>query len=183
MNKTDLINSLIEAHGFQSYLEIGLGDGENFANVKCDYKFGVDPNVNFNIEVFWVTSDEFFNNNPNKFDLIFIDGLHEAHQVEKDIVNAWNCLNKGGIILIHDIKPENEEMTLIPRETKQWTGNVYHAWYGFLNKYPKIKTQYIDIPFGMGLIHKSKHKLELGFVDTQITFGQYQTIEGWKPKN
>ena len=30
---------------------------------------------------FHLTSDEFFANNEKKFDLIFIDGLHEAHQV------------------------------------------------------------------------------------------------------
>jgi hypothetical protein len=72
---------------------------------------------------------------------------------------------------------------LIPRQTKQWTGDVYRTWNGFLNTYPKIKTEYFDLEFGMGLIYKSKHTVKPGFVDTKITFDTYQQIEGWKPRN
>lgn len=48
------------------------------------------------------TSDEFFTNNREKYDVIYIDGWHEAPQVYKDICNSWNCLNIGGIIICDD---------------------------------------------------------------------------------
>ena len=48
------------------------------------------------------TSDEFFINNNEKFDLIYIDGWHQAPQVYKDINNAWNFLNINGIIICDD---------------------------------------------------------------------------------
>ena len=48
------------------------------------------------------TSDIFFKDNNEKFDIIYIDGWHEAPQVYKDICNSWNCLNKDGIIICDD---------------------------------------------------------------------------------
>ena len=48
------------------------------------------------------TSDEFFLHNKEKYDVIYIDGWHEASQVYKDINNSWNCLNENGIIICDD---------------------------------------------------------------------------------
>ena len=48
------------------------------------------------------TSDEYFTNNNEKFDLIYIDGWHEAPQVYKDINNSWDRLNLNGIIICDD---------------------------------------------------------------------------------
>ncbi len=48
------------------------------------------------------TSDEFFEKNNKKFDIIYIDGWHEAPQVYKDINNSWNSLNTNGIIICDD---------------------------------------------------------------------------------
>ena len=48
------------------------------------------------------TSDEYFTNNNEKFDIIYIDGWHEAPQVYEDINNSWNRLNLNGIIICDD---------------------------------------------------------------------------------
>jgi hypothetical protein len=173
MDRTKYINQLIEENDYKAYLEIGLGDGTNFRNVVCLNKYGVDPNAQFDLEKFQGTSDEFFANKPNNFDLIFIDGFHHADQVERDIINSWNCLNPKGMILIHDIWPKNEEMTLIPRQTKQWTGDVYKVWHGFKQAYPKIKTEEIEEEWGIGVIYKSRHKIKEGFI-SDITFEEYE---------
>ena len=52
-----------------------------------------------------MTSDEFFSQNKETFDLIFIDGLHIHEQVLKDIDNSLNVLNENGVILLHDCLP------------------------------------------------------------------------------
>ena len=182
MTRTETINRLIQENGYQSYLEIGLGDGRNFRNVKCEFKIGVDPAFETKSPIYSVTSDDFFKDcedHFDKFDLIFIDGLHHAEQVQKDIVNAWNCLNKGGAILIHDIKPHDEAMTIVPRAQKIWTGDVFRAWHGFKETYPKINTEYIDETYGLGLIWKSRHKVELGFV-SDITAKEYIENQAWR---
>jgi hypothetical protein len=191
-SRIETINELIKERGFTSYLEIGLGNGANFNAVKIDlnYKIGVDPKMPNGINS-GITKDQesdvFFEwykkecdeDNSAKIDLIFIDGLHHSDQVERDIVNAWNCLNKGGMILIHDVKPPSLEATIVPRKQDQWTGDVFKAWHGFKEKYPKIKTGYIDEVYGLGVIEKSRHKVELGFV-LDIKFDFYMKIEGWK---
>jgi predicted O-methyltransferase YrrM len=183
MTRTQIINKFIQENGFTSYLEIGIGDGSNFNGVYLLDKIGVDPTVPMLIKTGMTKeqdSDDFFewyikecNEFPeHKIDLIFIDGLHHADQVERDIINSWNCLTPKGVILIHDIKPHNEEMTLVPRQTKQWTGDIFRTWLGFLQKYPKIKTDFIDEEFGIGVIYKSRHKVTSGFI-SDITFADY----------
>ena len=53
------------------------------------------------------TSDEFFNQNNEKFDVIFIDGLHHYDQCQADAINSLKCLNKNGFIFFHDFIPRN----------------------------------------------------------------------------
>ena len=48
-----------------------------------------------------MTSDKFFKDNE-KFDIIFIDGLHTFEQTIKDIDNSIKFLRDKGVILIHD---------------------------------------------------------------------------------
>ena len=48
------------------------------------------------------TSDEYFLNNNERFDVIYIDGWHEAPQVYKDLNNSWNRLNNNGLIICDD---------------------------------------------------------------------------------
>lgn len=48
------------------------------------------------------TSDSFFLNNTEKFDLIYIDGSHFGDDVYKDAINAFDSLNKKGFIIFDD---------------------------------------------------------------------------------
>src|SRR5690606_9283428 len=114
---------------YQSYLEIGLGDGQNFESILCLFKSGVDPAIPYlhtlrNSSFYNMESDLFFLNIHKQYDLIFIDGLHHAEQVEKDIVNGWCSLNVNGVLLLHDCSPFTEEMQVFPRKQLEWTGNV-----------------------------------------------------------
>lgn len=190
MKRTEIINQIIKEKRYASYLEIGLGDGANFKGVICESKIGVDPDVNVvkfshfrtNGQLANVDSDQFFTKSDLKFDLIFIDGLHHSDQVERDIINSWNCLNPNGTILIHDIKPLDEKSQRVPREQVAWTGDVWRAWYGLKNQYSKLKLSYIDERVGLGVIEKSRHKIEVGFVDTQTSYQEYNEVKGWNVK-
>jgi hypothetical protein len=170
INKTKIIQELIDQNGYKSYLEIGLGNLVNFESLQVEYKVGVDPLHNSD-------SDSFFSENKASYDLIFIDGLHHADQVEKDVVNAWNCLNTKGQILIHDIKPPTFDSQVVPRKQKVWTGDVWRAWYGLQKT--KLKLGYLNEDFGLGVIYKTKHKLEAGFVDYQAEWKEYHNKKGW----
>ena len=49
-----------------------------------------------------VNSRDYFVDDNDSYDLIFVDGDHA--RVQKDLV-YWNSLNKGGLILFHDYCP------------------------------------------------------------------------------
>ena len=179
--RIDIINGLIDENGYKSYLEIGLGDGTHFNAVKAEQKIGVDPAYPNEGNIYGAESDTFFVANTQSFDLIFIDGLHHSRQVERDIVNSWKCLNKGGTILIHDIKPKNYEEQVVPMgDYPTWTGDVWRAWNGLKKKYGTLNLDYIEEENGLGVIYKSRHKIELGFVDMISTWEEYDQAKGWK---
>lgn len=174
------INELLAGLESTKYLEIGYGVGINFNMIQSEYKVSIDPDVKLeinssNVNVIAITSDEFFKSNEDKFDLIFIDGDHESSQVEKDIINAWNSLEKGGIIVMHDINPPTKAHQEIPRKQLSWTGDVWRSFVGFKNEYPKIKTAYLEDKYGLGVIYKSGHKIKKGFTDYTTTFEEFNT--------
>ena len=43
MTRTEIIQILINKIQAKKYLEIGMGPGLNFADIKCEYKVCVDP--------------------------------------------------------------------------------------------------------------------------------------------
>lgn len=177
----EIIQDLINEHGYTSYLEIGLGDGKGFKTIECENKTGIDPDLSLvrNKEnVFAITSDDFFEGDESKFDIIFIDGLHHSEQVEKDIVNAYYRLNKGGVILIHDCNPPNKPCTFIPRTQKEWCGDVFRAVVGFIHTYGyKIKTSSFPEPYGLFSIWKTgKEEVVEGFNDEYLSYEEFDKI-------
>ena len=54
------------------------------------------------VEVHRKTSDDYFDQNQYKFDLIYIDGNHLFDFVIRDITNSLNFINCNGIIVLDD---------------------------------------------------------------------------------
>lgn len=160
-NHTQLLNALIEKYGLKSYLEIGVQNpANNFDRVKCEEKWGVDPCLSDldkdNFILCGQDSDSFFAEHAGLkgvFDLIFIDGLHTAEQVKRDFENSLRCLSDNGFIVIHDVLPENEEGTIIPRQTKQWWGDVY-KWAMTIPEYKGIRWVTYNIDNGCMVVRK-----------------------------
>jgi predicted O-methyltransferase YrrM len=115
------------------------------------------------------TSDDFFASLPDRqsFDLIFIDGLHTAEQVERDIVNSLRHLSRDGMICLHDINPPTEESQRVPKVSTPWKGTVWRAFVGFRQKYPRIESYTLaKVDTGLGIILASSDKVALGFSTT-----------------
>lgn len=43
MYRTEFLNRLIEARGYETHLEIGVEDGHCLAGIRAAFKVGVDP--------------------------------------------------------------------------------------------------------------------------------------------
>ena len=144
----DLIQYIINKYSFENYLEIGCDKDQSFSKIKVKNKVGVDPVSGGTIRD---TSDNFFKKNNNKFDLIFIDGLHHYSQVIKDIYNSLKVLNKNGFILVHDCLPRSIAHQAVPRYRGSWNGDVWKSIVE-LRTNPKLDTYTCQIDFGVGVI-------------------------------
>ena len=143
---------------YQKYLEIGTADDDNFSSMSNEifsYAVGVDPAKGGTIRM---TSDMYFETYCNEsFDVIFIDGLHEAHQVYRDVLNALRVLRPNGMILIHDCNPTNELSENVYRPSLEttliWNGDVWKALVA-LRLRNDLDIITIDTDHGIGVIRK-----------------------------
>ena len=160
MIRTEIIQILINKIQAKKYLEIGMGPGLNFNSIECDYKICVDPTPTVPV-TFKLTSDDFFKQNNETFDIIFIDGLHWSEQVYKDIVNSLNVLNDGGYIICHDMNPHSEFIQRYPQPLaeSEWTGDCWKAWVNLRTERNDLNMFVIDTDYGCGVITKGKQEL------------------------
>jgi hypothetical protein len=161
MTRTELINGLIKKYNFKTYLEIGVNTqsqpGYNWVGVDIPVKHGVDPNVD---TTYRMTSDEFFNNHiSQKYDIIFIDGLHLFEQVYRDITNSLNHLVDGGIIVVHDCNPITEITQRRERASDSWHGDVWKSIVKLKIEDPNIDICTVDTDEGCGIIKKGFQEL------------------------
>jgi len=152
MNRTELINFLIQQRNAQRYLEISTHDKQNnFAHIICKHKATTFP----------YPSDDFFNHNKVESDIIFIDGVHTEEQVLKDIEYARRTLSKDGIIVLHDCMPPDawhqrpiEEF----RKGENWNGEVWKAVLREFNT-TASRCTVIDTDWGCGIIDTSQTQI------------------------
>ena len=167
----DLIDYLIKKNNYLNYLEIGCDDDQLFSKVKIKNKIGVDPVSGGNVRK---NSDDFFLENKDKFDLVFIDGLHIYEQVKKDIINSLKCLNENGIILVHDCMPDSLSKQAVPRYKMKWNGDVWKAIVD-LRQREDLDIFTCEIDQGIGIITKKKNSsiLKLNKPAKNLKFKDY----------
>jgi len=136
------LNVLIRECHFRSYLEIGVFEGETFANVRARRRCGVDPNPLFDAVLLprgatfaVMTSDEFFRamRPSRRFNIAFLDGLHTFEQTYRDMISTFAHLTNG-VILIDDTVPI-DEYSAIPDQAasyraRELAGLEGRPWHG-----------------------------------------------------
>jgi hypothetical protein len=160
MIRTEIIQTFINKINAKKYLEIGMGPGINFHTIVCDYKVCVDPTPTEPV-TYTLTSDDFFKQNNETFDVIFIDGLHWSEQVYRDIVNSLDVLSDGGVIICHDMNPHSEIIQRYPQAIpeSEWTGDCWKAWVKLKTEREDLEMFVIDTDYGCGVIRKGKQNL------------------------
>lgn len=167
--RKELLNYIIKENRYKSYVEVGASNpAVLFDNIKCAKKYSIDPGIeceawtcemseNF-VYTHRMTSDMFFEQNYETFDLIFIDGLHTDAQCSLDLLNSLRCINEGGSIALHDVIPDNIEMTGDEVRSFGWQGNCWMPVYRLikyinernLHDYLEVKCFYLD--WGIGVV-------------------------------
>lgn len=165
MTRTEVIQRMINFRSFKTYLEVGSYRNENVKNLKIDRKVTVDPDPDAYAN-YQMTSDQYFAENDEKFDIIFIDGLHEHSQVWRDIRNSLGHLNPNGVIVMHDCMPKSEKMQVWDNKSHQseeWTGDTWKAYYKAYGEL-SYKVYVVDTDYGCGVIDTSeKYKEDINW--------------------
>lgn len=163
-HRTDFLNFLAAVNDYRSYLEIGVRDPWiNFDRVRVPHKVSVDPVPQGPI-TFRLSSDAFFrrvseSDATESFDLIFIDGLHLAEQVDRDITNSLRLLAPHGSIVVHDCNPQSADAQSTDYDGfKVWNGTVWKAWLRFRATRADLAMAVIDIDYGCGLIRRGSQE-------------------------
>jgi hypothetical protein len=167
--RSDVINYLLNKFKVDTtYLEIGVRNPvDNFDKINASIKFSVDPGIEFpeNPVDFRMTSDKFFNDLESgtvlyssiKFHVIFIDGLHLAEQVDRDISNSLRFLRDDGYIVLHDCNPPSEwhareeHLYDLSPARRQWNGTTWKAFLKYRKK-SYLTSTCIDSDWGIGVL-------------------------------
>ncbi len=172
-SRTEVINFLLSTFKRETtYLEIGVRNpNDNFNQVNANKKYSVDPGFEFNENPvdFNMTSDMFFEGLKRgevlardiKFDVIFIDGLHLAEQVDRDILNALEYVKADGYIALHDCNPPSEWHArtnygfIHSPAAGYWNGTTWKAFIKYrMDK--SLNSCCIDTDWGVGILSKTK---------------------------
>lgn len=171
-SRTEIINYLLsQVNGETSYLEIGVRNpDENYNHIIANKKYSVDPGVEYkeNPVDYKMTSDDFFELLGNykilspeiRFDLIFIDGLHLAEQVNRDIINSMKYIKDDGFIVLHDCNPPTEwhaRENYYPHTPagEYWNGTTWKAFLKWRFN-SSINSCCIDSDWGVGILSKKR---------------------------
>lgn len=124
MLRETVLAGFLALHDEARYLEIGVHSGHTFHPLQAALKVAVDPdfqfevpaqNVTKEVEYHEVTSDQYFGTiaTPGKkFNVIYVDGLHTAEQTLRDVLNAVECLEDDGVIVVDDVIPSSYAASL-----------------------------------------------------------------------
>ena len=148
------------------YLEIGCAGNELFDTVMATDKTGVDPARGGTHRM---TSDAFFAAHPGeRFDVIFVDGLHLYDQVRRDVVNALAALKPGGWIAIHDMLPRDWIEEHVPQiSTRAWTGDGWKVAFELLAS-PGLEFRLIAIDHGVVVVRPVRTDAALADLGPEI---------------
>lgn len=205
MDRSEVIQYLIDKKKYKRYLEIGVFNGEVFFKTKARFKIAVDPVFRFvretkykmmfknlsNINAKFIakTSEDFFKEDApglflkKKIDICFIDGMHEFDFVKLDVLNTLKFLNKDGVIILHDCNPLKAEAEISYAEWEKkgfsgvWNGDVWKVIVLLRSVRKDMNVFTLDTDHGLGIITWGIQQAKLNFSEEQIRQFSFKDID------
>jgi hypothetical protein len=165
----DMLSALHAKMPVRRYLEIGTQSGMSL-RLAGGNAVAIDPHFQLDqsdwagkrqVNLFEMTSDAFFASHDPRdslegtIDLAFIDGMHLSEFALRDFINVERYCSPHSLIVLHDIIPQNFEMTerqwnASDRRDKalasSWTGDVWRIVPLLRRERPDVWVQVLDCP-------------------------------------
>lgn len=185
MERFHVNQRLLDLYDQPSYLEIGVCEGYTFHAVTAARKVAVDPAFEFDVAAaradprnancayHGVPSDAYFASVDagERFDVIFVDGLHTFDQTLRDLLNAIACLQPNGVIVIDDVTPSSYSASLpslsqaiavrqaIGDPSPFWMGDVYRLMFFIRDYLPEFSYATVAENHGQAVVWRARRPL------------------------
>lgn len=171
LRKMMIVNLLGRRFGFESYMELATpSTGRFYAEVDRDYfthvarmmyvtPFALDDGL----PVDFRSPDEdisgvleAFRASGRRIDISLIDAWHTYPNAHRDLVQFFDLLPDGGVLVVHDCIPESREGASPRFRRGHWWGTTYKAFLDFVLQTPALDYVTLDCDHGCGLIIKNR---------------------------
>lgn len=132
-----------------TYLELGCQYNINFNLIECKKKLSVDINGQ---AMFTGTTDDFFKQNKDRYDITFIDANHDYEYALRDFNNAVDITDKW--IIMHDMVPPSIEYTKSSRCSDSYKVLNY------LRKSTDMEVYTCDFEYGLTFVKMPGKKIK-----------------------
>ncbi len=173
--RIDVINHFTLKINNCKYLEIGCRDDKCFNEVIAAKKIGVDP---VSGGTHRMTSDEYFKDSDDLFDVVFIDGLHTYEQSYRDAQNAFSRIECGGVVVFHDMIPRSWRAAYPKQISHSWNGDVWKTGV-HLSKMDGVAFLVVEIDHGVGVAIKTSPHVEFEAISEKMaraSFNDYLSL-------
>ena len=153
LKKMMIVNLLGRRFGFRSYMELATpSTGRFYAGIDRDYfdqvarmmyltPFVFDDGMKIDFrspdeDISGVMED--FRQSGRRVDISLVDGWHTYRTAYRDLVQMFDLLNDGGILVVHDCLPLSREVAAPRFRLGEWCGTSYKAFLDFVLQTPSL---------------------------------------------
>jgi hypothetical protein len=171
--KTDLIHFLSKKLNLRNYLELCTPiSGGKYWDVhrwrfttsrrvmyNCPDSFSVPDRlpIDFRITDFDIgPAIDTLKTDVNKIDICLVDGWHTYDCATRDLKETYELLADGGVLIVHDCKPPNEELASPTFIDGTWNGVTFKAFLDFVLTRDDLDYCTVDVDHGCGIIIKNR---------------------------
>lgn len=92
----------------------------------------------------------------DRVDICLVDGWHTYDCAIRDLTGAYDLLADGGVLIVHDCLPENEQSASPDWVSGIWSGASYRAYLDFVLAHHDLDYCTVNVDHGCGIIFKKR---------------------------
>ena len=152
-----------------SFLELGVWDGKNHAQIRSKDKSSVDSAMPADYRM---STDDFFARNQRRFDIVFVDADHRLEGGLRDYDNATKICDK--LIFMHDLFPDHAVQAT---ETGEYAGNVFRLLYHIIRTNQQVEYYVLDGDCGMTVFLPPFKTFDLEEIDARAPYAELTDLD------